>query len=164
MPPTRFVTDSSLEFLARRLRFLGYDVLTLRGARLEDLFERARVEGRTVLTTSIRRPRRFADVPALGVARGDAAGSLRALAAAVEPAGPPFSRCAECNTALQRRHSLEASGEVPGRVLRGARALHYCPTCGKWYWQGTHVAKIRAWLERALGRALGPPEDADPLG
>ena len=162
VPPTRFVTDSSLEFLARRLRFLGYDVLTLRGARLEDLFERARVEGRTVLTTSARRPRRYADVPALGVARGDPAGSLRALAAAHEPAGQPFSRCAECDTALQERQPLEASGEVPGRVLRGARALHYCPTCGKWYWDGTHVAKIRAWLEQALGRPLGTRESARP--
>ena len=162
VPPARFVTDSSLEFLARRLRFLGYDVLTLRGARLEDLFERARVEGRTVLTTSARRPRRYADVPALGVARGDPAGSLRALAAAHEPAGQPFSRCAECDTALQERHAFEASGEVPGRVLRGARSLHYCPTCGKWYWDGTHVAKIRAWLEQALGRPLGTRERARP--
>ncbi len=157
MPPARFVTDSSLEFLARRLRFLGYDVITLRGARLEEILERARAEGRTVLTLSARRPRRYADVPAIAVARGDPAAALRALAAAHEPAGDPFSRCGECNGALQRRHAVEAAGEVPARVLRAAAWLSYCPQCGKWYWEGTHVARIRAWLERALGRPLGTP-------
>jgi hypothetical protein len=80
------------------------------------------------------------------------------VAAAHEPAGAPFSRCPQDNTALQRRHPLEASGEVPGRVLRGARALAYCPTCGKWYWDGSHVARIRAWLSDALGREVPGPE------
>jgi len=158
VPPARFLTDSSLESLARRLRFLGYDVVTLAGARLEELLAAARREDRTVLTLSVRRPRRWADVPAITVGRGDDAGAVRRLAAAFEPAGPPFSRCGECGTALERRHAFEAHGEVPGRVLRSAPFLHYCPGCGKWYWEGTHVARIREWLEQALGRPLAPPE------
>jgi hypothetical protein len=157
VPPARFVTDSSLEFLARRLRVLGYDVRTVRGARLDELFEVGRAEGRTVLTLSHRRPRRFADVPAIGVARDRPEEALRALAAGHEPTGPPFSRCPLCNDALQSRHPFEARGEVPGRVLRAHRSLRYCPTCGKWYWEGTHVARLRAWLESALGRPPGAP-------
>jgi uncharacterized protein len=155
VPPTRFVTDASLEFLARRLVFLGYDVAVIRGARLEELFEAAKADGRTVLTMSRRRPRAFAEVAAVGVAREDPAAAVRAIAAAHEPAGPPFSRCPECNTALHTRHPMEARGEVPGRVLRAAKTLSWCPHCGKWYWEGTHVARLRAWLEAALGRALG---------
>ena len=156
MPAARFATDSSLELLARRLRFLGYDVALVKGARLEDLFEFARREGRTALTLSRRHPRRFADVPAIAVVRGDPAAALRANAASHEPPGAPFSRSPECNTALQSRLAMEAQGEVPGRVLRGAERLHYCPHCGKWYWEGTHVKRMRAWLEQALGRAIGP--------
>jgi uncharacterized protein with PIN domain len=162
--PVRFITDSSLESLARRLRFLGYDVFTLAGARLEELLAAARREGRTVLTLSARRPRRWADVPAITVERGDEAGAVRKVAASGEPAGPPFSRCGECGTALERRHAFEAHGEVPGRVLRSALFLHYCPACDKWYWEGTHVARIREWLEQALGRRLEPPGDALPPG
>ena len=154
MPPARFITDTSLDLLARRLRNLGYDVATVPGARLEELFEAARREGRTVLTLSARRPRRFADVPALLVPRADPAAALRTLAAGHEPSGPPFSRCPACNVALQRRTALEAAGEVPGRVLRTSPALTYCPHCGKWYWEGSHVARLREWLERALGRPL----------
>lgn len=157
VPPTRFLAETSLEFVASRMRFLGYDVLTLKGARLEEALEAARREARTVLTLSLRRPRRFADVPVITVGRGDPAATVRELAEGHEPAGAPFSRCTECNTALQRRHPFEASGEVPGRVLRAGKDLSYCPTCGKWYWEGSHVAHVREWLERALGHPLAPP-------
>ena len=159
VPPARFLTDSSLESLARRLRFLGHDVVTLPGSRLEEVLAVAQREGRTVLTRSARRPRRWAGVLAITVEPGDEAGAVRRLAAAFEPAGPPFSRCGECGAALERRHAFEARGEVPARVLRSAHFLHHCPFCGKWYWEGTHVAHIRAWLERALGRPLAPPGD-----
>ena len=151
------MTDSSLTFLARRLRFLGYDVLILPGARLEDVFEAGRSERRTVLTLSARHPRRFAEVPARRIARGELAATLREIAAQHQPTGPPFSRCADCNSALQRRHPVEAAGEVPGRVLRGTRSLTFCPGCGKWYWEGSHVAHLRLWLEAALGHPLAPP-------
>jgi uncharacterized protein with PIN domain len=157
MPPARFITDTSLEHLARRLRLLGFDVAGAGGARLDELFEAARREGRTVLTLSARHPRRFAAVPAITVPRADPAAAVRAIAAAHEPAGPPFSRCASCNTALARRMPAEAMGEVPGGVLRAARALRYCPQCGKWYWEGSHVARIREWLAAALGRPVAEP-------
>jgi hypothetical protein len=160
MPTTRFVTDSSLDLLARRLRFLGYDVVTVRGARLEELFEYGGREGRMVLTSSGRHPRRWAAVPALRVERERPEEAVRTIAAGHEPAGAPFSRCASCGSALQRRHPLEAQGEVPGRVIRSNRELRYCAACAKWYWEGSHVARIRAWLEAVLGRPLageGPP-------
>ena len=150
------ITDSALDFLARRMRLLGYDIVTVRGARLEELFEAARREGRMVLRLSPRHPRRYADVASLAVPREDPEAALRGIAAAFEPAGPPFSRCPVCNTALERRHPVEARGEVPGRVLRSGSGLSHCPGCGKWYWEGSHVERMRAWLERVLGRPLTP--------
>ena len=157
MSPTRFVTSASLDFVARRLRFLGYDVITHPGARLEELFEAAAREERTVLTTSTRHPTRWAQVPAVVVPRADAAGAVRSLADTHQPAGPPFSRCPRCNLALQRRTSFEAIGEVPGRVTRANPTLTWCPGCGQWFWEGTHTARLREWLSRTLGRALDPP-------
>jgi uncharacterized protein with PIN domain len=152
------VTDASLELVARRLRMLGYDVRSLRGARLEELLAAAAEEDRTVLTASARHPRRFAGVPVLQLPREDPAEAVRRVAGAHAPASPPFSRCTQCNAVLQRRHPLEATGEVPGRVLRAARSLAYCPHCGKWYWDGSHVARIRSWLGTTLGREVPGPE------
>lgn len=157
MAPTRFVTAASLDFVARRLRFLGYDVVTHPGARLEELFEAAAREERTVLTTSARHPRRWGHVPVVRVPLGDAAAAVRGIAAAHEPTGAPFSRCPQCNLALHRRTSFEAIGEVPGRVTRAGGPLTWCPSCGKWYWVGTHVARIREWLESATGSSVEIP-------
>jgi uncharacterized protein with PIN domain len=150
----RFITDSSLGLLARRLRMLGYDVQVLAGARFEEVLESARREDRIVLTMSARHPQKFADVVVRHVARERPAESVREIAAAAAPSGAPFTRCPACNTALQRRLPMEARGEVPGAVLRTAKILTFCPHCGKWFWEGSHVARMREWLEEALGRPL----------
>ncbi len=166
-PATRFVTDASLEQLARRLRFLGHDVVTHRGARLEELFEAAQLDGRTVLTLSSRHPKRYASVPALCVPRGDLAAALRAVTDQHAPAGAPWSRCPACNVALHTRSMFEARGEVPGRVTRMNVRLTWCPSCGQWYWPGSHVARLTEWLEATLDRSLPgtePPEGESPHG
>lgn len=160
MTPDRFVTDSSLDFVARRLRFLGYDVSTLGGSRLEELFDRAAADGAIVLSRSPRHPRRWGAVPLVVIDGADPAAAVRAITTRYAAAGAPFSRCPACNVALRTRHPLEARGEIPGRVLRSIRSVSACPMCGKWYWEGTHVARIRAWLETALGRALEPSSSA----
>ena len=159
MAKARFITDSSLAFLARRLRLLGFDVALLPGTRLEEVLEAARREGREVLTTSSRHPRRYGDVATRSLPR-DTEPALRAIVAGCEPSGAPFSRCSVCNTALLRRFPFEARGEVPGSVLRAGGPLRYCPSCGKWYWTGSHVARLKEWLERALDRPLAEDSSA----
>ena len=149
--PTRFVTDSSLEQLARRLRFLGFDVLTHRGARLEELFDDAAREGRTVLTLSSRRPARHADVPVVVVSRADLSDAVRFVVAQHSPATARWSRCPTCNVALQSRSAFEARGEVPSRVTRAGSPLTWCPACGRWFWRGSHVERMERWFEEVLG-------------
>lgn len=159
--PTRFVTDSSLDWLARRLRFLGYDVVTHRGALLEELLAEAERHGRTVLTSSVRRPSRWAGVAVVCVARHDHASALRAIADQHAPASPPWSRCPRCNVTLHARSAFEARGEVPGRVTRmPGVTFRSCPSCGQWFWPGSHVARLTAWFERQLGHPI--PEFTAP--
>lgn len=154
MASRSFLTDDSLALVARRLRALGFDVQLVRGARLEELFAAARDSGRIVLTLSDRRPSRRAGVEVVTLPRGDARAAVRMLAASFEPSGPPFGRCLECNHPLQRRFAAEARGEVPAGVARSAETLRFCPECGRWYWEGSHTARLREWLEAALGRPL----------
>ncbi len=155
--PSRFVTDSSLEQLARRLRFLGHDVVTHRGARLEELFEDAARDDRIVLTLSGRRPARRAAVRVLVVPRGDLATAVRTVAALHVPATARWSRCPSCNVMLHDRAAFEARGEVPGRVTRAGLRLSSCPSCGRWYWPGSHVALLERWFDEVLGPSAPPP-------
>lgn len=150
----RFLTDSSLDQLARRLRVLGHDVEVLRGARLEELFEQAERDGRTILTLSARHPKRWAGVDVIRVPGRDEAAGLRAAAARGAAPGPPFSRCSLCNGPLASRSAFEAHGEVPGRVVRSGRPLRSCISCGHWYWLGSHAERLTHWLESALGERL----------
>ena len=164
-PTTRFVTDASLDDLARRLRFLGYDITTHRGARFEELLVAAALDGRTVLTLSGRTSRRHPDVAIERVPRGDLAAALLALTRAHAPVGAPWSRCPACNVALHVRSAFEARGEVPGRVTRMGVRLTWCPSCGRWYWPGSHVARLTAWFESVLGAPLpaSDPSGSEPV-
>ncbi len=165
MVPDRFVCESALDEVARRLRVLGFDVRTHRGARLEDLLADARRDDATVLTTSHRHPRRWRDVRVCVVPTTDVAAAVRTVADAFTPASDPFMRCSLCNTALAWRLAFEARGEVPGRVLRTSSHFTYCPGCGKWYWEGSHVRRLRDWLSATLGRPVpGPIPPSGPPG
>lgn len=150
-----------MDLVARRLRVLGFDVVTLRGARLEALYDEARREGRTVLTTSVRHPRRHADVPAVSLPRAPEK-AVRAVAEAHASSGPPFSRCAICNHELVLRTPAEGSGKVPDAVLQAGLELRSCPGCGRWYWHGSHVDRLRRWLRAALGRDVPAAGDVPP--
>lgn len=150
MSAARFVADSSLSLVARRLRLLGYDVEVVPGARLEELLEVAEREKRTALTLSSRHPRRFARVAVVHLRRRDPAESVRTIASRFEPSGIPFSRCTECNTVLESRAPSEAIGKVPGAVLRRIHSYAHCPACSRWYWEGSHAARLRKWIEMAL--------------
>ena len=107
-------------------------------------------------------PKRHAAVSAQVVPRGDDAAAVRAIDAAHRAASAPFTRCPRCNTALLRRSAFEAQGEVPGRVTRAGGPLRHCPSCGQWYWIGSHVARIREWLESTLERGIEPPDAGGP--
>lgn len=160
--PTPFVTDASLGLIARRLRQLGFDVEVRGGARLEELLESAAQDGRTVLTRSERHPRRWASVSVLRLTGADAAAAVREVVANALPAGTPLSRCTRCNSALRPRSAFEAHGEVPGRVARRGGALSSCPSCGQWFWLGSHTERLRVWFETALGRPLDWPAVPPP--
>jgi len=156
MLAARFLAETSLELLARRLRILGHDVEVVQGARIETLFEEARRLQRTALTTSSRHPRRYADVAVTVVPR-DPIEAVRAIDSRYAPLGAPYSRCASCNTELETRPASAAKGQAPDEIVRRAQRLAHCTGCGRWYWHGSHVDRLRAWFERALGRALAPP-------
>ena len=149
----RIALDASLGRLAHLLRFLGYDVVIPEGT-LEDVFTAAARDRRLVVTPSHRRPARHGSVPAITVPRQDPAAALRIVVAHGPPGMAPFTRCVECNAGLAPEPAGHAADAVPERVARAHAVLHHCPECGRWFWEGSHVARVRAGLEAALGRQV----------
>lgn len=57
----------------------------------------------------------------------------------------PFSRCLTCNTPLEKVTEPPAE-QIPQRIREQKEIFWYCPTCGHFFWEGSHTAKMLAQL------------------
>lgn len=145
----RFLCDEMLGRLARLLRAAGYDT-ALAGDGEPDarLLLRAQAENRILLT----RDRRLAARahPRGLIVAGDRLDAQAAHLAGVLPVDwelAPFSRCVVDNTPL--RDALPAQlADMPPQARAGAGPFRTCPTCGRLYWPGSHVKRMRERLAR----------------
>ena len=145
-PPTpvlKLLTDGMLGRLTRWLRALGYDTVYAPDTDDDELLRRARAQDRVLLTTD----------HALAMRRGartflietqDLASQLREVRAALGP--PPdaeFSRCLACNSKLTPVDKATLTDRVPPYILVTRQEFRRCPDCGRIYWPGTHVERMK---------------------
>ena len=150
--PPRFLVDSMLGGLARWLRVLGYDTAWEPEIADAELVRRGVEEGRRVLT----RDRGLAEewwVEGRVLLRSDdPLEQLREVAEAVGlSAGAMFTRCLRCNLPLEALPAEEAGARVPPAIRQVPREYRHCPGCRRVYWEGSHTARMRREVERALG-------------
>ena len=153
MESPRFLADAMLGRLARWLRALGYD--TAYDPALPDpaLVRLAGVEGRVLLTRDRHLLRELRPARAHEVRHDAPLAQLHELVVALElePPAELFTRCLVCNEPLSAPLGAgeaapllpPAARDLPGPVRR-------CPACGRVYWQGSHVRRMRRALAEAL--------------
>lgn len=151
----RFIADAMLEGLARWLRLLGFDTAFEPGIPDARLIRRAVEENRVILTQD--RSLRSARAALHLVARDRPLDQLREVVEAfgLGVRARPLSRCNRCNTPLVAAARAEAAGRVPSRIAEDRDRFLRCPECGRVYWEGTHTARIRRELARALEASGG---------
>jgi hypothetical protein len=144
----RFAADAMLGRLARWLRLLGFDTSFEAHVPDETLVRRALAEQRTVLTRDRRLPEEWTLVPVCVLAAEDLRGQLAELGArfALAAHARPFSRCNRCNEPLAAATPEQVRAGVPRRVRGDHHEFLRCPRCGRIYWPGSHVARMRALL------------------
>jgi uncharacterized protein with PIN domain len=151
----RFAVDAMLGRLARWLRVLGLDASYEPDVADADLVRRAHDEHRWILTRDRALPIEWR-VPRIHLVAAEApleqlAEVIRAFA--LDPEGLAlFARCTRCNEPLVEIARERAAEAVPPRILQTNTRFHRCPCCGRIYWEGTHVDRMR----RTLGRMLRP--------
>ena len=147
-----WLADEMLGRLARYLRFFGWDTEYVRGLEDTRVAELARTSGRILLT----RDRALAGrvEPSLLLRSVGVREQLSEVFAAYpdEPRELKFDRCPEDNQPLHVAASADAAGaeHVPRDL--GVRGIALW-TCGRFYWEGGHAAKIRAIVAEAAARA-----------
>jgi len=142
----RFVCDASLGGLARWLRAAGYETLWMENAKAEELLQRARSGGATLVTTDSRMVERSvvrngevqaqwipSDLPRLAQLHM----LMRDLGLKVRD-----PRCMSCGGELRAVLKAEVADRIPPRTARWKDEYFVCSGCGQLLWQGTHWERI----------------------
>jgi uncharacterized protein len=153
-PAPKLFADAMLGALARRLRMLDFDVAYDPSLDDPELVERALAEDRVILTrdrrlTERRRARNHLLIRS-DVVDEQVRQVLRELGVSPDP-GRLLQRCLVCNTPLRSVAAEEARARVPPWVARTQSEFRECPGCGRIYWRGTHVSRMRAQWEGLNG-------------
>lgn len=140
----KFIVDSMLGKLAKRLRLLGYD--TYYDAEIDDreILKIARNEKRQVVTRD-RGIARIRGSKAILITSTDVHQQLKELArlAGIKlDESSSFSRCSECNSPVVPADREDVKSLVPKLVYETMKKFSFCPKCKKAYWQGTHYDRL----------------------
>lgn len=148
---TRFVLDVHLGTLARYLRLLGFDTLYRNDYDDHQIVRLAHEQARIILTRDLGLLKHAAVTRGRWIRHTRPIEQLRETLTAFDLAGDarPFTRCAVCNGTLARLGEGQAVRLVPARVRERYRIFARCRSCGRVYWQGTHVLRIRNALHAA---------------
>ena len=150
----RFIADAMLGRLARWLRLLGFDCAWEHDIADEALVRRAIAEARIVLSRDRALPEEW---HISGIHRVDAEKARDQLAEVVQafdlaPEIRLLSRCSHCNAPLAPAAFQDVVESVPPRVLERHGVFSVCPVCGRIYWEGTHTARIKRFVDELLTR------------
>jgi uncharacterized protein len=146
----RLLCDEMLQGMGRWLRAAGYDTaIAQRGAADDDLLAQAKAERRVLLTCDRRLAARAAParVVLLPSETPDAAAAALRRELGIDWLLAPFSRCLVDNAPL-RPAGPAALARLPERTRAAPGPVTVCPTCGRIYWPGSHVRRMRARLDR----------------
>ena len=144
-PDPRFAVDCMLGTLAKWLKILGYDALYLRVVDDADLVERARADGRILLTRDRKMTERRRASPFILIQSERSIDQLREVVASLGldlDEERLLTRCLPCNAPTLEAASDEIRDLVPPYVFRTQRRFRRCPACGRVYWGATHRDKM----------------------
>ena len=134
--------------LAKWLRVLGYDTL-YQPFYPRDVMDRFLREGRILLTRQRKKAERFGDKAILihGNQIQEQLSGLTQVLHIAPPRSAWFTRCLRCNTVLKQASEDEAREKIPEYVFyQNTSGIRICPTCGRYFWPGSHRARMENQL------------------
>lgn len=140
----KFILDVHLGKLAKLLRMLGFDTMYRNDLEDEEIAERARQEGRTILTRDVGLLKRSS------VDRGYWVRSQQPKQQAREVIHRfdlknlvnPFKRCLDCNGIIEPVEKEAVEEQLPPASAQSFSYFFQCSNCGKLYWRGSHVPNM----------------------
>jgi hypothetical protein len=148
-PRGRFVLDQHLSRLAAYLRLMGQDAIHHARCADEELARIASADDRVLLTRDTQLLMRTAVVHGGFVRATD---PQRQVVEVLHRFGAPetfapFTRCMACNGRLRSVSKAEVADRLPPDTRRFYDRFWTCAGCARLYWEGSHVRRMRQWVE-----------------
>lgn len=146
----RFILDAHLGRLASYLRMLGFDTLYRNDYQDEELARRSSIEERILLTRDRGLLKRGL------VKHGYCLRTTNPEQQIVEiirrfsllESITPFSRCIRCNGLLKPAEKSVVEESIPQKTRSYFDEFIVCDSCGRVYWNGSHVQRMNALIDR----------------
>jgi len=157
----RFICDDNLGKLARCLRILGFDTSFQEPISDPELLRLAATEKRCLLT----RDHHLLDYThpyGILVLEDDKPLTqltevIKSLNLIIEPM-LLFQRCSRCNEITAPVDKAQAGNHIFPYILKTQDVIRKCPSCGRYYWKGTHYKRMIRELRQAIpDNALAGP-------
>jgi len=144
IPPAeeyQFIADSMLGRLARWLRFMGFDTLYYPDITDGNLIRIGREQERFILTRDTRLVKIKGLKKYVLISSDDPFQQLLELIEGLQlKRFHLFSRCVACNGQLMKiADKSEVKDAVPEFVLLNSNMFARCRSCGKIFWEGSHL-------------------------
>ena len=155
MDKLKFLADTMLGSLAKKLRLLGIDTVYISDPDNSELKYLVRSQTRILLTRNLNLSRSMGDL-AWPVTGKDVREEFLSIAERMRFFSEllvPFSRCLDCNELLQSIEFPEAEGKVPPYIFMSNKPFSRCPSCRKVFWEGTHSKRMKEevqWMKSQL--------------
>jgi len=146
----KFIADVMLGRLAKRLRLQGFDVLYDRTLDDNEIVRLSLEQDRVVLTRDLELAARPLAANRLVILSDHVRDQFEQVLAAfrLETQSSPLTRCSLCNETLKDISKVEAKDLVPSHVFEQTGNFLRCPRCGRIYWRGTHVRRMKLQVKR----------------
>jgi uncharacterized protein with PIN domain len=149
-PPVepRFVVDANLGRLKTQMRALGYDCYYETGIDDGRAAEVSARENRILLTKDVGVLMRANVVHGYYVRADRPEAQIREVIRRFDlwPLVRPLSRCVDCNDPIVEIAKAEVLDRLEPLTKKYYDKFFRCPRCGKIYWAGSHVERMRSWF------------------
>lgn len=127
---------------------LGFDALSRGDMALKTAIERAIEERRIWVRRDMDTPSLQYGVRYFMVHSDDEADQLQELQSqySINRYTKPFSRCLKCNLTLVEAEREAVVGRVPEKIATSFDRFYICPECGRVYWPGSHLQRMKRKL------------------
>jgi len=141
----KFIADVMLGKLAKRMRLLGFDVLYDRAFDDNEIIRLSLEQNRVILTRDTELSSRPLAANRVFISHNKVKDQLRQVfdTFRIESIPGPLTRCSACNDTLIPIRKQDIKDIVPEYVYGNYGFFFQCVSCGRVYWEGTHVKNMK---------------------